>query len=162
MERASASGEVNTAALLPRLSLKIRDRWASIPLKEAYLISRYIENPLLVGGRKFDLRIYVLVTCYRCASCFVPRQGGRESSSFLRSASRRRTQLCCFGASAAASPVCWCRGWWRQRCFQLSYFFWGVLGESRSSSGLEKKTAASKGDAPHKTQSALLGEKRMY
>ncbi|CAN0027891.1 unnamed protein product, partial [Discosporangium mesarthrocarpum] len=40
-------------------------RWANIPLKDAYLISRYIENPLLVGGKKFDLRIFVLVTAYR-------------------------------------------------------------------------------------------------
>ncbi|CAM9642720.1 unnamed protein product [Chrysoparadoxa australica] len=40
-------------------------RWASIPVKDTYLISRYIENPLLVGGKKFDLRLYVLVTAYK-------------------------------------------------------------------------------------------------
>lgn len=40
-------------------------RWAQMPLKEAYVVSRYVDNPLLVGGKKFDLRIYVLVTNFR-------------------------------------------------------------------------------------------------
>jgi len=45
-----------------------QSRWANqqqSPMKEAYVISRYIENPLLVGGKKFDVRLYVLVTNFR-------------------------------------------------------------------------------------------------
>lgn len=47
------------------ITFQLIGRWAQMPLKEAYVISRYIENPLLVGGKKFDLRLYVLVTSYR-------------------------------------------------------------------------------------------------
>eukprot|EP00434_Breviolum_minutum_P011807 symbB.v1.2.010420.t1/scaffold655.1/size176010/7 len=36
-----------------------------LPFREPYIISRYISNPLLVGGKKFDMRLYVLVTNYK-------------------------------------------------------------------------------------------------
>ena len=37
----------------------------AVPTREACVISRYIDSPLLIGGKKFDLRLYVLCTSYR-------------------------------------------------------------------------------------------------
>ena len=40
-------------------------RWQNLSVKEAFIVSRYIDNPFLLGGKKFDLRLYYLVTSYR-------------------------------------------------------------------------------------------------
>jgi tubulin polyglutamylase TTLL1 len=44
-------------------------------MNDIYVISRYIDNPLLIGGKKFDLRIYVLVTSYRPIKAYLYDQG---------------------------------------------------------------------------------------
>lgn len=46
-----------------------------LPFREPYIISRYISNPLLVGGKKFDMRLYVLVTSYRPLRAYLYKEG---------------------------------------------------------------------------------------
>ncbi|XP_063309544.1 tubulin polyglutamylase TTLL5-like [Pelobates fuscus] len=44
--------------------IQIINSFSQINRKETLLVSRYVKNPLLVDGFKFDLRLYVLVTSY--------------------------------------------------------------------------------------------------
>lgn len=42
---------------------------------EPYIVQRYIHNPLLIGHKKFDMRIYVLVTSHNPLTIYLYRSG---------------------------------------------------------------------------------------
>merc|ERR1719387_3191200 len=42
---------------------------------EPYVVQQYLSDPLLVGGKKFDLRLYVLVPSYNPLVVWVYRSG---------------------------------------------------------------------------------------
>uniref|UniRef100_F1KW66 Tubulin--tyrosine ligase-like protein 5 n=1 Tax=Ascaris suum TaxID=6253 RepID=F1KW66_ASCSU len=56
-----------------------------IPLKSEMIISKYISNPYLINGHKFDLRIYVLVTSFHPLTAYIYNEGLSRFASQLYS-----------------------------------------------------------------------------
>jgi len=55
--------------------IHIIDDINDLNVDELSIISRYVTNPLLINGYKFDLRIYVVVTCYEPLRIYVYKEG---------------------------------------------------------------------------------------
>ena len=53
----------------------ILDNLHNLPTTEGCVVSRYINNPLLINNLKFDLRIYVLITSYDPLKIYVYDEG---------------------------------------------------------------------------------------
>lgn len=45
------------------------------PTADSYVAQRYLENPYLIGGKKFDLRLYALVVSYSPLKVYLYRSG---------------------------------------------------------------------------------------
>ena len=48
---------------------------SQVPKQEDCVVSRYLDNPLLLFGHKFDLRLYVVVTSYDPLRVYIYREG---------------------------------------------------------------------------------------
>ena len=53
----------------------IIDKIEFVPKSDACVISRYVDNPLLLYGHKFDLRIYVLITACNPLRIYMYKEG---------------------------------------------------------------------------------------
>jgi tubulin polyglutamylase TTLL5 len=52
-----------------------------VPLADGFLVQKYLTNPLLLDGYKFDLRIYVVVTSFNPLEAFIYEDGFARMSN---------------------------------------------------------------------------------
>ncbi|GAB66926.1 tubulin tyrosine ligase-like protein 1, partial [Plasmodium cynomolgi strain B] len=61
---------------------------------EQYIVQEYIPNPLLIGGKKFDIRLYVLIMCYSPLTIYLYRSGfARFSHTYFKNEKNNMTDI---------------------------------------------------------------------
>ncbi|KAI9201853.1 tubulin-tyrosine ligase family-domain-containing protein [Polychytrium aggregatum] len=55
--------------------IRLVNKWSDVPKKKELVVSRYIREPFLIDKKKFDLRIYVLITSFEPLRLYIYREG---------------------------------------------------------------------------------------
>lgn len=66
---------INKLSQVKRWSNNKSQNFSYANCRDTYVISKYIDNPLLIGSKKFDLRMYVLVTSWKPLTVYKHEQG---------------------------------------------------------------------------------------
>jgi tubulin polyglutamylase TTLL1 len=67
--------KINKLKKLKFTTKTLTENNTTVTINETYVISKYIDNPLLISDKKFDMRLYVLVTSYRPLKVWLYKQG---------------------------------------------------------------------------------------
>lgn len=72
-------GNIILCILIQRVQIRYYyisfQKLSDLSYDNAAVVQRYIENPLLIGGYKFDLRLYVCVPSYRPLTIYLYKEG---------------------------------------------------------------------------------------
>lgn len=55
--------------------IKVVHKWSQIPKKKPVIVQQYLSKPKLIGGAKFDLRLYVLVSSFNPLRIYIYPDG---------------------------------------------------------------------------------------
>ncbi|XP_013772726.2 tubulin polyglutamylase TTLL4-like isoform X2 [Limulus polyphemus] len=69
--------------------ISVVSKWSQIPKKQPLIVQRYISEPYLINGTKFDLRIYVLVTSFDPLRIYIFSDGLARFASVKYSSAMR-------------------------------------------------------------------------
>jgi hypothetical protein len=70
------------------------DDISEVPIDQTCVVSKYLSNPLLINGLKFDIRLYVLVTSFEPWRVYIYNEGiARFASEPYNNASAKNNKF---------------------------------------------------------------------